>query len=137
MANIKSNQLKTVVYPDEFSEEQKLDFDNLYAQAKILHAETERDCPYIIYLAIVCHIRAKAGFTESFTDEEFNKIKADYELKTKLFACDVEPDHYIYDKENNPIYFPSTVNISDGTSNLVIKNNPEENLSNTIVEAKE
>jgi hypothetical protein len=120
---IKSNILKTVPYPDEFTEEDKTEYDQLYAQAKLIHPEVEKENPYIIYISIIAHIRAKKGMAAEFTDEELIAVKNSYKLASKVIECDAPEDHYIYDKENNPMYFPATVTISsddDKKPNIIL-----------------
>jgi len=114
---IKSNILKTIPYPDEFTEDDKIEYDKLYAQAKLIHTDVERDNPYIIHIAIIAHIRAKNGMGVEFTDEELMDVKNSYKLKSKVVECDAPEEHYIYDKENNPMYFPSKVTISSDDEN--------------------
>ena len=121
---IKSNILKEVPYPDEFDDADKLEYDTLYAQCKILHSEIEKENPYIIHISIIAHIRAKKGMREPFTDEDLEAVKNSYKLKSKIVECNETENHYIYDKENNPIYFPAKLIISD-----------DENNSNVIIES--
>lgn len=127
---IKSNILKNHVYPDEFSEDEKLEYDRLYAEAKIIHADVERENPFIIHFSIVMHIRAKRlgceGFEEIISNEELEQIKESYKLKSTVIECKEDPDHYIYDYDHNPIYAPCTVTISsdeakEGTPSVVIQ----------------
>ena len=114
---IKSNILKEVPYPDEFDDADKLEYDTLYAQCKILHSEIEKENPYIIHISIIAHIRAKKGMREPFTDEDLEAVKNSYKLKSKIVECNETDNHYIYDKENNPIYFPAKLIISDDENN--------------------
>ena len=120
---IKSNILKEVPYPQDFTEEDKLEYDMLYSQAKIIHTDTEKESPFIIHLAIICHIRAKKGMAEVFTDEELQELKNRYVLKCKVVECKEPEDSYLYDKENNPIYFPSKLIISseDGDKEVILE----------------
>lgn len=121
---IKSNILKTIPYPDEFTEEDKIEYDRLYAEAKLIHADVEKENPYIIYISIIAHIRAKKGMATEFTDEELMAVKNSYKLKSKVVECDAPEDHYIYDKDNNPMYFPSKITISsddDKKPNLILE----------------
>jgi hypothetical protein len=136
---IKSNLLKQVPYPTEFSEDDKALYDKLYAESKIIHAEIERDTPFIIHYAIIAHIRDLNGNLEPLSDTELETMKELYKLTATEFKCEEPPDSYLYDKENNPMYFPATLTISDDTnsSNIVIKSNGAndiENNSNAIVE---
>jgi len=121
---IKSNILKSVPYPDEFTEEDKIEYDKLYAEAKIIHADVEKENPFIIHIAIIAHIRAKNGMAVEFTDDELMEVKNSYKLNSTVVECNVPDDHYLYDKENNPIYFPSKVIISsddDKKPNIILE----------------
>ena len=121
---IKSNILKTIPYPDEFTDEDKIEYDRLYAEAKFIHADVEKENPYIIYISIIAYIRAKKGMATEFTDEELMAVKNSYKLKSKVVECDAPEDHYIYDKDNNPMYFPSKITISsddDKKPNLILE----------------
>jgi hypothetical protein len=127
---IKSNILKEVPYPSEFCEEEKLEYDRLYAEAKIIHADVERENPFIIHFSIVMHIRAKRpgseGFEEIISNEELEQIKESYKLKSTVIECKEDENHYIYDQSHNPIYWPATVTISsdeakEGTPSVVVQ----------------
>lgn len=114
---IKSNILKEVPYPDGFTDEDKLEYDYLYSQAKIIHSDVERENPFIIHTAIIGHIRAKKGMAEPFTDEELENVKNSYKLESKLIECKEPEDSYLYDKEKNPIYFPAKICITCDENN--------------------
>lgn len=120
---IKSNVFKEVPYPDDFDDTDKLNYDTLYAQAKILHAEVEKENPFIIHTAIIGHIRAQKGMAVPFTDEELEAVKNSYKLKSKIIECSVPEDDYLYDKEKNPIYFPAKVSITcdENNSNIILE----------------
>ena len=120
---IKSNILKTVAYPDEFTEEDKLEYDTLYAQAKIIHANVEKENPFIIHLAIIGHIRSKKGMAQPYSNEDLQNLKDSYKLTSKTIECDSNAEPYLYDTEKNPIFFPATITISaDGiNSNVVLE----------------
>lgn len=120
---IKSNILKEVPYPDDFTDDDKIEYDMLYAQSKIIHADIEQENPFIIHISIIGHIRAKKGMAMPFTDEDLENVKNSYILKSKVIECNEPPNHYIYDKENNPIYFPSKLIIScdENNSNLILE----------------
>jgi len=109
---IKSNIVKSIPYPDEFTDKDKLEYDLLYAQAKIIHPDVEKENPFIIHISVIAHIRSKNGMACEFTDEELEEVKNSYKLNTKNFECNVPEDHYIYDKENNPMFFPAKLTIS-------------------------
>ena len=120
---IKSNILKSVPYPDDFTEDDKIEYDTLYAQAKLIHAQVEAENPFIIHTAIIGYIRAKKGMAVEFTNEELEAVKNSYKLKSKVIECDVPKDSYLYDEENNPIYFPAKLTISndENNSNIILE----------------
>ena len=120
---IKSNILKEVAYPDGFTEDDKIEYDNLYAQAKAIHAKVEAETPFIIHTAIIGYIRGKKGLAVEFTNEELEAVKNSYKLKSKIVECEVPEDHYLYDKENNPIYFPAklTITSDENNSNIILE----------------
>lgn len=120
---IKSNILKEVPYPSEFTDDDKLEYDTLYAQAKLIHAKIESENPFIIHTAIIAHIRAKNGMGVEFTNEELEAVKNSYKLESKEVKCDAPKDSYIYDEENNPIYFPAKLTISsdENNSNIILE----------------
>jgi hypothetical protein len=120
---IKSNILKEVPYPDGFTDEDKLQYDTLYAQAKIIHSEVERENPFIIHTSIIAYIRSLKGMAMEFTNEELEAVKNSYKLKSKVIECDAPENHYIYDKENNPMFFPAKLTISsdENNSNIILE----------------
>ena len=121
---IKSNTLKNHTYPEEFNDDDKAEYDLLYSQAKLIHSEIEKENPFIIHMAIIAHIRSKNGKTVDFTDEEFEEIRNSYkEYKTpedKLIKTEIPENHYVYDKENNPMYFPSKLEITCDEKNCSV-----------------
>lgn len=129
---IKSNVLKEIPYPDDFNENDKLEYDTLYAQAKLIHTDVAKDNPFIIHTAIIGYIRAKKGMVETFTDEELEAVKNSYKLESKVIECKEPTDSYLYDTENNPMYFASKLEITcdENDSTVIIKNN-----SDVILEA--
>jgi hypothetical protein len=125
---IKSNILKNHVYPDDFSEDEKLEYDTLYAEAKIIHADVERENSFIVHFSIVMHIRAKRPGAKEIpiSNEELEQIKNSYKLKSTVIECKEDENHYIYDYDHNPIYAPCTITISsdeakEGTPSVVVK----------------
>lgn len=120
---IKSNILKDVPYPDEFTEDDKIEYDTLYAQAKFIHPKIEAETPFIIHIAIIAHIRSKNGMGVDFTNEELEEVKNSYKLKSKEVLCEVPENDYLYDKEKNPIYFPAKLIIGcdENNSNIILE----------------
>ena len=118
---LKSQVYKTIPYPDDFTEDDKLEYDLLYNQAKILHNDVYEREPFIIHTAIIGHIRAKKGMEQPFTDEELEAVKQSYILKSKVVECKGDEHPYLYDKENNPMFFPSKVILTDGNREVVVE----------------
>jgi len=133
---IKSNVLKEIPYPDDFNENDKLEYDTLYAQAKLIHTDVAKDNPFIIHTAIIGYIRAEKGLAEPFTNEELEAVRDSYKLASKVIECKEPADSYLYDKEKNPMYFASKLEITcdENNSNIVINSNQHENNSNLILE---
>ena len=67
---IKSNILKVIPYPDEFNDDDKMEYDRLDAEAKIYHENTYKNEHWIIHTAIIAYIRSKKGMEFPVTDEE-------------------------------------------------------------------
>ncbi len=131
---IRSNTLKTIPYPEEFNETDKANYDILYAQAKIIHPDVEKENPFIIHMSIIAHIRQQNGFSADFTNEELEAVRASYkdysDPASKVIECKEAEDHYIYDKENNPIFFPATLTInSDESDKRVVLESASRELS--------
>lgn len=131
---LRSNQLKVVPYPPDFNDEDKAKYDILYAQAKVIHPDVERENPFIIHMSIIAHIRQENGVSAEFTNEELEAVRASYvdysDPSKKVIECKVPEDHYIYDKENNPMYFPATLTInSDESDKQVILESAARELS--------
>lgn len=121
---IKSNILKNPVYPEDFTEEDKMKFDELSNEAQIIHKNVYENEPFIIYYSIVFYIRKLKGLEQSFTDDELQNLIKSYELKNTNIKCNGDEIDYLYDKENNPIfkdndYFFKKKNEDDNDSNIV------------------
>ena len=44
--------------------------------------------------------------------EELEAVKNSYKLESKVIECKEPEDSYLYDKDNNHIYFPSKLEIT-------------------------
>lgn len=122
---LKSNQFKKTdeLYPDEFTDDDKLKFDELWEQAKIIHAEVYATDPWIIRLSIIGYIRANKGMAEPFTNEDLEHLKNQYQLETREFTTDTSNHPYLYDKDNNPIFKPNSYFFEEVNSNVVMTSN--------------
>jgi len=122
---IKSNILKSKnhIYPPEFTDEDKLEYDRLFADAEKLHADVCITEPWIVRLAIIGHIRANKGLKEPYTNEELEAMKNNYKLTTREFNCDSSNLPYLYDKANNPMFFSNDELLN---SNIIVDNETNE-----------
>lgn len=123
---IKSNILKTKdhIYPPEFTDEDKLEYDKLHAEAEVIHKAVFDNEPWIIRLSIIGHIRAKKGMKEPYTNEELIELKNKYTLTTREFTCDSNANPDLYEKNINPIFFPHAFfgSLSNINSNIIVEN---------------
>jgi len=121
---IKSNILKSKahIYPPEFTNDDKTEYDRLFSEAEIIHKSICENEPWIVRLAIIGHIRTNKGMREPYTDEDLEALKDNYKLKTREFTCDSNELPYLYDKENNPMFFTNEKLIESLNSNLIIDN---------------
>lgn len=118
---IKSNEFKKTdeLYPEDFTEEDKIRFDELWEEAKIIHADTFKTDPWIIRLAIIGYIRSNKGQAEPFSNEDLEHLKSQYKLETREFTTDISNNPYLYDKDNNPIFKPDSYFFEEVNSNVV------------------
>jgi len=115
---IKSNELKEVPYPNDFNDDDKLEYDRLDAEAKVYHSDVYENEHWIIHLAIIAHIRSKKGVAFPVTDEELNALKDRYSVNVKEVTCNGDEIPYLYDKQNNPIFKPNEA-LFEVNSNVV------------------
>lgn len=122
---IKSNEFKKTdeLYPDDFTDEDKEKFDELWEQAKVIHSEVFKSDPWIIRLATIGYIRANKGMAEPFTNEDLIHLKDQYKLEGREFTTDTSNNPYLYDKENNPIFKPDSYFFEEVNSNVVTTSN--------------
>lgn len=122
---LKSNQFKKTdeLYPEEFTDDDKLRFDELWEQSKTLHSDVHETDPWIIRLAIIGHMRAQKGYAEPFSNEDLMHLKDQYRLDTREFTTDTSNCPYLYDKENNPIFKPDSYFYEQVNSNVVMTSN--------------
>lgn len=122
---IKSNILKSKkhIYPPEFTDEDKLEYDNLFTEAQKLHSDVCNTEPWIVRLAIIGHMRASKGLKEPYTNEELEELKNNYRLTSREFDCDSSKEPYLYDKEKNPMFFSNEQLLN---SNIIVDNETNE-----------
>ena len=122
---IKSNEFKKTdeLYPEDFTDEDKEKFDELWEQAKVIHSEVFKNDPWIIRLATIGYIRANKGMAEAFTNEDLIHLKDQYKLESREFTTETSNNPYLYDKENNPIFKPDSYFFEEVSSNVVTTSN--------------
>lgn len=101
---LKSCIYKDTIYPSDFNDDDKFDYDKLMGESKIIHPEIYEKEKWIIELAIIAHIRSKKGVEFPVSDEELTALKDRYTLKEREIICKGDEHPYLYDKENNPIF---------------------------------
>lgn len=124
---IKSNELKEIPFPDEFNDDDKLEYETLLNESKVIHPDIYNNERWIIHYAIIMYIRSKNGFKNPYTDEELQKIIDNYKVNVKEVKCSGDELPYLYDKENNPIFKDNS---------YFFKNNEEGNVAETKAEDK-
>ena len=75
----KSQQFQKEVYPEDFSEDDIINYDILFAQAKLLYPLYES---WVLKIGIESYIRKIRGDIHQSSKEEIKAIKDEY-LKTK------------------------------------------------------
>ena len=80
-----SLKYKKEVYPDDFNEDDKLEFDLLLEQSKIMFPKLASE-EWLIRTGVIAFIRKKKlGDTEPPTDEEIAKVKNEYISQTSVY----------------------------------------------------
>ena len=80
-----SQKYKKEVYPDDFNEDDKLEFDLLLEQSKIMFPKLASE-EWLIRTGVIAFIRKKKlGDTEPPTDEEIAKVKNEYISQTSVY----------------------------------------------------
>lgn len=80
---------KNKIYPADFTEEDKTNYDILFEQSKILFPHLAGD-DWLLRMGILAYMRKeKSGSQEPPTDEEINSIKQNYSQESVYYT---EPD---------------------------------------------
>jgi hypothetical protein len=84
---------KNELYPEDFSESDKLDFDIYLEQAKILFPKMSND-EWLIKMGIIAFIRKqKLGKTEPLTEQEIANIKNQYTNDTVFYTEPIKEEN--------------------------------------------
>jgi hypothetical protein len=77
---------KNTLYPDDFNDDDKLNYDILFEQSKQLFPNLIGD-EWLLRMGILAYMRKeKQGATEPPTDEEINNIKSQYKPDAVYFT---------------------------------------------------
>jgi len=120
--SINSNELKDIPFPDEFTDDDKLEYETLLNQSKVIHSDIYNKDKWIIHYGIIMYIRSKKGMEQPYTNEELKKIINRYNVKIEEVKCSGDEIPYLYDKNNNPIFKDNS---------YFFKNNEEGNIATT------
>lgn len=101
---IKSNELKQMPIPEDFTDEDKQEYERLLNLSKFEHPDIYEKEKWIIHFGVIMYIRKQKGLEQAYTEEEFNEIMNRYKLEEKEVKFDSSNYPYLYDKENNPIF---------------------------------
>jgi hypothetical protein len=104
-----SQVLKKTIYPEDFTEDEKMQFDHLDVESRLYHGDIYKKDKWLIHLAIIAYIRKQRngnGDDIILKDDELAEMKAQYKLKSLVFETDVP--EFLQDK-NHEIYKEITV----------------------------
>lgn len=114
-----SQKFKNEIYPSDFTDDDKLMYDDLLVQSKLHHPEIAKNDEWILKLAIRAHIRQETGKMKVLSDDEVQELKEKYKLKNTCFETRLDPKFYdeLIASQNT-----SNINITDNaiTSNIII-----------------
>lgn len=131
MADIKSNQLKDIPFPVDFTDLDKEEYIRLLNLAMVEHSDVYESNKWIIHYGIIMHIRKEKGFECPFNEKELNEIVERYKTaewtENKEVKCTGNETPYLYDKDNNPMFKDNS---------FFFKNDDEGNKAETIAEDK-
>jgi hypothetical protein len=92
-----SQEMRQDIYPDSFTEEDKVNFDILVAEAKRIFPRYEE---WMIKIAVIAHINTEKGLTIPKSKEEIEELKNQYDLSgNRLYETPVDENVEIKHKE--------------------------------------
>jgi len=90
---LNSQKYKKEVYPDDFTDDDKLEFDLLFEQSKIMFPKLAGE-DWLVRAGVIAYMRKnKTGDVEPPSDEEIAKLKNQYISNTSVY-------HYEEPKES-------------------------------------
>lgn len=94
---IPSQEMNKEFYPDNFTEEDIINFDLLVAEAKRIYPKYEE---WMIKLAVTAHINNEKGLGIPSTKEEIEELKSKYDLSDKkVYETPIDDNIVINHKE--------------------------------------
>lgn len=112
-----SQRFKNEIYPSDFTDDDKLLYDDLLVQSKLHHPEIAKSDEWILKMAIKAYIRQETGKMKVLSDDEVEELKEKYKLKNSCFETHLDAEFYdkLIASQNT-----SNVNITDNalTSNI-------------------
>ena len=115
-----NNDKLKAIYPLDFNEDQKKEYDHYIRQAKLLYPEAE---DFIIKLATEAYIRQGDSERPKFSSEEIEAIKNRYDTKTEYIS---EIDVSLLEVKDDPCKWVETK--TDASSNVIEINENNENI---------
>ena len=98
--NSQKCQKKDFDYPEDFNEDDKLQFDMLLVQAKNLFPQLQND-EWLIKEAIIAFMKKeKSGNTDLPTEDEIAKIRNSYTTETVFYTPEKETSEVSLDIDN-------------------------------------
>lgn len=87
-----SQKFKKEVYPEDFTEDDKLEYDILYEQSKTLFPKLAGE-EWLIRAGVIAYMRKqKSGDVEPPSEEEIAKIRNAYISKTSVYEYEPPSD---------------------------------------------
>lgn len=80
------------VYPEHFTETDKIDYDILVSQAKQIYPKMDEWC---ISLAVIAHINNEKGMKVPATQEEIDELKNKYDLSNNTLYETPEDENIV------------------------------------------
>lgn len=80
------------VYPEHFTESDKIDYDILVSQAKQIYPKMDDWC---ISLAVIAHINNEKGMKVPATQEEVQELKSKYDLSNNTIYETPEDENVV------------------------------------------
>ena len=124
------NNLKEI-YPEDFTDEMKTQYDLLLRQAKILYSEAEE---WTLKLAIIAYIRQGDGERPKISQEEIEEYKSKYNTQTTEYKTEVDVG-LLEVKEDACNWLGTSILNSNINENIILSIDRNENIQNQQTES--